>query len=157
MLHPSVTIRTFAAHDVEPVLALNNASVPELNELDAAEVARLAALAEAALVAEVDGSFAGFCWVIGPAQPYASLNYGWFSRQYDEFVYLDRIAVHPHFRRYGIGRVSTTRWWCSSAGRGRCCSARSTCARATMPRCTSTTRSGFARSASKTPMAAPRR
>jgi len=41
-LHPSVTIRTFAAHDVEPVLALNNASVPELNELDAAEVARLA-------------------------------------------------------------------------------------------------------------------
>ena len=105
MLHPSVTIRTFAAHDVEPVLALNNASVPELNELDAAEVARLAALAEAALVAEVDGSFAGFCWVIGPAQPYASLNYGWFSRQYDEFVYLDRIAVHPHFRRYGIGRA----------------------------------------------------
>lgn len=105
MLHPSVTIRTFAAHDVEPVLALNNASVPELNELDAAEVARLAALAEAALVAEVDGSFAGFCWVIGPAQPYASLNYGWFSRQYDEFVYLDRIAVHAHFRRYGIGRA----------------------------------------------------
>ncbi len=105
MLHPAVSIRAFAAHDAAPVLALNNANVPELNELDAAEVARLAALAEAALVAEVDGAFAGFCWVLGPNQPYGSLNYDWFSRQYSDFVYLDRIAVHPQFRRYGIGRV----------------------------------------------------
>jgi predicted GNAT superfamily acetyltransferase len=100
----AVTIRAFADHDVEPALALNNASVPELNELDAAEVARLAGIAEAALVAEVDGSFAGFCWVIGPGQSYGSLNYGWFSRTYTDFVYLDRIAVLPEFRRYGIGR-----------------------------------------------------
>jgi predicted GNAT superfamily acetyltransferase len=45
VVHSSVNIRKFAAHDVEPVLALNNANVPELNELDAAEVARLADLA----------------------------------------------------------------------------------------------------------------
>jgi len=102
--HPSFNMRPFATHDVAAVLALNNANVPELNTLDAPEVQRLAALAEVALVAEVDGSFAGFCWVIGPGQPYASLNYGWFSRQYEQFVYLDRIAVHPDFRRYGIGR-----------------------------------------------------
>ena len=104
MSHSSVHIRRFADHDVEAALALNNANVPALNELDGPEVARLAALAEAALVAEVDGRFAGFCWVIGPQQPYGSLNYGWFSRMYERFVYLDRIAVLPHFRRYGIGR-----------------------------------------------------
>jgi len=104
VLHASVSIRSFAEHDVAPVLALNNASLPALNELDEAEVARLAGLAEGALVAEVDGQFAGFCWVIGPDQAYGSLNYGWFSRQYDHFLYLDRIAVHPEFRRYGIGR-----------------------------------------------------
>lgn len=98
-------IRRFAHHDVEPALALNNANVPELNELDADEVVRLADLAEAALVAEVGGQFAGFCWVLGPGQPYASLNYTWFSRTYDHFVYLDRIAVAPEFRRYGIGKA----------------------------------------------------
>lgn len=99
-----VIIRPFAEHDVPHAVALNNANVPELNELDAPEVTRLAALAEAALTAEVDGRFAGFCWAIGPGQPYGSLNYGWFSRTYSDFVYLDRIAVHPDFRRYGIGR-----------------------------------------------------
>ncbi len=108
-MHRSVRIRRFAAHDIVPAMELNNANTPELNELEHAEVVRLAALAEAALVAEVVGDdglhrFAGFCWVLGPGQPYASLNYGWFSRQYSEFVYLDRIAVHSDFRRFGIGR-----------------------------------------------------
>lgn len=104
MPHRQVTIRPFADHDVVPVTALNNANLPDLNELDAPEVARLAALAEAALVAEVAGEFAGFCWVIGPGQAYGSLNYTWFGQQYDRFVYLDRIAVDPAFRRFGIGR-----------------------------------------------------
>ena len=100
-----MVIRGFEAGDVDHVLALNNANVPELNELDAAEVARLAALSEAALVAEVEGRFAGFCWVIAPGHDYGSLNYGWFSRTYERFVYLDRIAVAPEFRRHGIGRA----------------------------------------------------
>lgn len=100
-----MVIRGFRADDVGAVLALNNANVPELNELDAAEVERLAALAETALVAEVDGAFAGFCWVIAPGKDYGSLNYGWFSRTYERFLYLDRIAVVPEFRRHGIGRA----------------------------------------------------
>jgi predicted GNAT superfamily acetyltransferase len=100
-----VRIRSFAHHDVPHAVSLNNANVPELNELDAPEVTRLAGIADAALVADVDGAFAGFCWAIGPGKDYGSLNYGWFSRNYSDFVYLDRIAVHPDFRRYGIGRA----------------------------------------------------
>ena len=98
-------IRPFAESDTAAVTALNNANVPELSELDTDGVVRLAALADAALVAEVDGAFAGFCWVLTPGQPYGSLNYGWFSRTYDDFAYLDRIAVEPEFRRFGIGRA----------------------------------------------------
>ena len=96
-------IRPFEPDDLANVLALNNASVPDVNELSEDEVLRLAGLSDAALVAEVDGGFAGFCWVMGPGLPYESLNYAWFSERYPNFVYLDRIAVHPHFRRYGVG------------------------------------------------------
>jgi predicted GNAT superfamily acetyltransferase len=100
-----VLIRPLADHDLADVLSLNNASVPEVNELDAAEVGRLAGLAEVALVAEIDGRFAGFCWTIGPEQPYHSLNYTWFGARYTDFTYLDRIAVSNDFRRFGIGRA----------------------------------------------------
>jgi hypothetical protein len=99
-----VNIRELAATDLHAALDLNNRNVPALNELDHREISRLADMAAVALAAEIDGAFAGFCIVFGPGVEYASLNYQWFSRNYDHFVYLDRIAVEPRFRRYGIGR-----------------------------------------------------
>jgi len=99
-----VNIRETIADDLPAVLALNNSSIPALNELDADEIERLLGMASLALTAEVDGAFAGFCITFPPGVEYASLNYGWFSRKFDDFVYLDRIAVDPAYRRYGIGR-----------------------------------------------------
>jgi hypothetical protein len=100
-----VNIRQTIVDDLHPALALNNGSVPHINELDAAELDRLLGMAALALTAEVDGAFAGFCITFPPGIEYASLNYGWFSRNYDDFVYLDRIAIDPAYRRLGIGRA----------------------------------------------------
>lgn len=100
-----VNIRETIPDDLPAALALNNDSVPALNELDAVEIERLLGMAAVALTAEVDGALAGFCITFPPGVDYASLNYGWFSRNYDDFVYLDRIAVDPTYRRLGIGKA----------------------------------------------------
>jgi predicted GNAT superfamily acetyltransferase len=100
-----VNIRETITDDLPAALALNNGSIPALNEIDAAEIARLLGMASLALTAEVDGAFAGFCITFPPRVEYASLNYGWFSRNYNDFVYLDRIAVDPAYRRLGIGKA----------------------------------------------------
>jgi predicted GNAT superfamily acetyltransferase len=100
-----VSIRGTTASDLEQALALNNANVPSVNELDLAELTRLVGLSTVSLTAEVDGAFAGFCVVLPPGVDYASLNYAWFSRTFDDFAYLDRIAVDAAFRRYGLGRA----------------------------------------------------
>ncbi|MFZ4719479.1 MAG: GNAT family N-acetyltransferase [Ilumatobacteraceae bacterium] len=97
-------IRSLTDADLPAALTLNNASVPAVNELDETAARILLGMSHEALVAEVDGSFAGFCWCMGPGHPYESLNYQWFSARYDDFSYLDRIAVHPDFRRHGVGR-----------------------------------------------------
>ena len=97
-------IRETSSADLASALALNNTNVPDVNELDAPELERLVGISLVSLTAEVDGAFAGFCVVFAPAADYASINYQWFSKNYMEFAYLDRIAVDPAFRRYGIGR-----------------------------------------------------
>ena len=98
-------IRETISSDLAAALALNNTNVPALNELDHPELERLVGASDLSLTAEVDGTFAGFCIVFAPGAPYQSLNYQWFSRTYADFAYLDRIAVDPTFRRYGIGRA----------------------------------------------------
>jgi uncharacterized protein len=100
-----VNIRETVVDDLPLALALNNSTVPHINELDEPELDRLFGMAALALTAEVDGAFAGFCITFPPGIDYASLNYGWFSRNYDDFVYLDRIAIDPAYRRLGIGRA----------------------------------------------------
>lgn len=98
-------IRDMTPADLGAALALNNLNVPALNELDDAEISRLLGMSLVSLTAEVDGAFAGFCITFAPGADYGSLNYAWFSRNYMEFAYLDRIAVDPAYRRYGIGRA----------------------------------------------------
>jgi predicted GNAT superfamily acetyltransferase len=100
-----VLIRPLDRLDLDAALALNNANLPAVGEVDAAELARLHGMATVALAAEVDGRFAGFCLVFGPGADYASPNYRWFSARYDEFAYLDRIAVDESARRVGVGRA----------------------------------------------------
>jgi uncharacterized protein len=100
-----VRIRDLLQHDFDAALALNNSCLPALNEIDAAELAELVEWSAVSLAAEVDGALAGFCIVLPPGVGYQSLNYQWFSRTYDDFAYLDRIAVSPERRRLGIGRA----------------------------------------------------
>ena len=72
-----------------------------------------------ALAAEVGGELAGFCLVLAPGADYGSVNYGWFAARYDDFAYLDRVAVDERHRDRGIGtalyaeveRRTTARWF----------------------------------------------
>ncbi len=100
---PAVTDLTAA--DLAAALALNNAAVPALNELDEPELTRLfASAAHALAVGWPDGGgLAGFCLAFAPGAEYESLNYRWFSERYQSFTYLDRIVVDPSQRGSGIG------------------------------------------------------
>ncbi len=90
-------------------LAINNASVPAVGELDMARLERLIEMAQLALGAFQPGDaqagevLTGFCVVLAPGTDYSSVNYRWFSERYDDFAYLDRVAVHEAQRSRGIG------------------------------------------------------
>jgi predicted GNAT superfamily acetyltransferase len=97
-------IRDLVTNDLDAALALNNAAVPALNELDMTELTRLFGEAAFALAAGPVGfGLEGFCLAFDPGAPYESLNYRWFSARYESFTYLDRIVVDPNRRGSGIG------------------------------------------------------
>jgi len=100
-------LRPYSPADLGVVHAINQAEAPAVGSVTPDEFAHVAAQSAIALVAVDDDSdaVAGFCLVLAPGAEYASGNYAWFSDRYDDFVYLDRIAIAPAFQRRGIGRA----------------------------------------------------
>lgn len=97
-------IRDLRPTDIEAATAINNANTPAVGEADAEHLAHLLGQSVIALAAVTPGDeLAGFCIVLGPGADYGSVNYRWFSERYDDFVYLDRVAVAETARSAGVG------------------------------------------------------
>lgn len=98
-------IRPINDGDAEAVLKLNEHSVWALSPLDEDGLALARSRAALALVCELDGQVVAFTIVYGPRSSYESRNYAWHAERFDDFLYLDRIAVDPEFRRRGIANA----------------------------------------------------
>lgn len=99
----ATTLRPLTPADAETVLAINEASVHHLAPLDEEEYGWFLEAGALLLGAEVDGELLGFVFVLDPGIDYASRNYAWFSEQYEDFAYLDRVAIDERARRQGVG------------------------------------------------------
>ena len=98
----AVHLRDLTELDASAVLALNEEAVEVLAPMDHHEYRWF--LDEAtAWAADVDGEFAGFVLLLEPGIGYASRNYAWLSERFEDFLYLDRIAIAAGHRRQGVG------------------------------------------------------
>jgi hypothetical protein len=102
-----MVLREYTVDDLDAIHVINQAEVPAVGSETPDALAHIASESVIALVAADDdtGEIAGFCLVLEPGAAYDSGNYQWFGDRYDDFVYLDRIAISPTYQRRGIGRA----------------------------------------------------
>jgi predicted GNAT superfamily acetyltransferase len=91
-----VIIRDITAADLRSIHAINEAGTPGVHGESPEQLAAITRESCIAILAE-------FCLVLPPRADYQCTDYRWFSMRYDDFVYLDRVAVAPDQRRRGIG------------------------------------------------------
>ncbi|MCX6536869.1 MAG: GNAT family N-acetyltransferase [Actinobacteria bacterium] len=94
--------RLFLNSDIDAALELNNLNSPAVGELDRVQ---LQFLIEHSLYSFAIGAdtLHAFCITFAPGAPYTSVNYQWFSKEYSDFVYLDRIVVSEKMRNQTLG------------------------------------------------------
>ena len=101
----SIAIRDVREHELDSVLALNNAPGPAILPLEPTRLRQLFDSAEYFRVAERDGALAGFLIGFGSQAPHASQNFAWFRERYPDFFYIDRVVVASRRRGGGVGRA----------------------------------------------------
>lgn len=95
--------RLLTQNDVESIWVINEQGLPGTGQVSKQEISDLLKLSTLSLGAFKDGELLGFVICLSPGKDYSSLNYGWFNNKYDEFIYVDRIAVSQNQRNEGIG------------------------------------------------------
>jgi len=101
----AIAIRDVREHELDSVLALNNAAGPTILALDSTRIRWFFDNADYFRVADVDGHIAGFLMAMREGSDYDSPNYRWFHERYAAFAYIDRIVIAKPYRGLGLGRV----------------------------------------------------
>lgn len=100
-----ILIRDVREHELDQVLALNNAAGPNILPMDAASLRWFYDHADYFRVGEIDGHLAGFLIALGHDADYRSPNFQWFRERYPDFAYIDRIVIASSRRGAGLGRA----------------------------------------------------
>ena len=101
----TMVIRDVREHELDSVLALNNAAGAGILPIDADRLRFFWRHAAYFRVAETDGHLAGFLIALMSEAVYDSPNFLWFRERYPEFVYIDRIVIAGAHRGAGLGRI----------------------------------------------------
>ena len=100
-----MNLRMLTADDVPALWRINEEGLPGVGKVSEAAMADLLTLAELPLGAFEGDELVGFVLCLLPGTRYASLNYAWFNQRYDDFVYVDRIAVAKSHRDRQVGTL----------------------------------------------------
>lgn len=90
--------------DFSYILEENRDNVEFLSPMDEDRLLKLAEMSDVILIAEVENRPAGFLIAFREGTEYDSENYKWFEKNYERFLYVDRIVVNEKFRKCGIGK-----------------------------------------------------
>jgi predicted GNAT superfamily acetyltransferase len=102
---PAGRIRPAAAADLPKVHAINESFVPRVGKEDLFWFEKYLRLADVFWVYERDNDVLGYFVAMRPHCDYKSENFLWFKKRYDEFLYVDRLAVEARAHGQGIGRA----------------------------------------------------
>lgn len=98
----NVTLRDAAIEDLDEVLKLNEANVPAVGKVSIEKMHWFREHAHYFRVAVAEERLAAFLIGLRPRTSYESSNYRWFCDNYDDFAYVDRVAVSDRARRSGL-------------------------------------------------------
>lgn len=97
--------RPLLQQDALAVWEINEEGLPGTGKVTVEEISYLIEISNISIGIFDQDELVGFVICLSPNVDYGSLNYAWFNEKYDDFIYVDRIAVSTNHRGRGIGSM----------------------------------------------------
>ena len=98
-------IRSLTKEDSPSLWKINQEGLPGTGKVSEDEIKSLLDYSELSIGAFDGDILQGFVICLPPETEYTSLNYAWFNQRYDDFLYVDRIAVSQKHRNKNVGTL----------------------------------------------------
>ncbi|MBW2560908.1 MAG: GNAT family N-acetyltransferase [Deltaproteobacteria bacterium] len=98
-------VRDVTADELRKLFDLNQANTPHVGSISLGDLGTLHERAVYFRVTESAHRIVGFLIAFDPSAEYGSLNFLWFRKRFDSFIYIDRIVVVPDSRRHGVASI----------------------------------------------------
>ena len=95
--------RPLLQDDASSVWEINEQGLPGTGKVTVEEISHLIEISDTSLGVYEQENLVGFVICLFPNVDYSSPNYAWFNEKYEDFIYVDRIAVSTNHRGRGIG------------------------------------------------------
>lgn len=95
-------IKNVTQSEISQILILNQNAIPHVNKVDVSFLEQAINTASYFFVVKQNTEVLGFLIAFDENQSYSSENYQFFQKNYNSFLYIDRIAINEEFQNLNI-------------------------------------------------------
>ena len=92
-------------NDLDYIIELNQNSRPAVSDMDMNSAEYFFKNSEYFKILKYDNNLIGFLIALSDDSDYSSVNYQWFKRKYESFIYIDRIILEESHQNKGYGNI----------------------------------------------------
>ena len=98
------TISETISDELPLIVKMNQEALPAVSSVNINDMNHFLTIVDYFRSLKVEKKLVGFLIALTPGKEYHSVNYKWFEKRFDSFMYVDRIVIDPSYQGNGLGK-----------------------------------------------------
>ena len=99
------TISETTSDELPLIVKMNQEALPAVSNVNINDMNHFLTIVDYFRSLKIEEKLVGFLIALTPGKEYHSINYKWFEKRFDSFMYVDRIVIDPSYQGNGLGKA----------------------------------------------------
>ena len=99
------TISETISDELPLIVKMNQEALPAVSNVNINDMNHFLTIVDYFRSLKIEEKLVGFLIALTPGKEYHSINYKWFEKRFDSFMYVDRIVIDPSYQGNGLGKT----------------------------------------------------